>query len=142
MLDIFSKGPLKKELEKLLERISRVAWDVAIRMAQARDQLSLTRGEISGLKSLLASRDAHWEIATWSTEFQDELRWAKKRISILERFSKGRSVAIDRVVRGLPLAIAPISVRLPPVGSYPSSGGRPFMGVSKDESRQPVTTLC
>lgn len=139
---ILEKTMLKEELGKPSKHISWVTWDAATRVAQAWDQLSSAHGETLGLRSLVASKDAHWKIVAQSVGFQDELHWARKKISNLKQSSKDRSIAINPMVGGAPLAIIPISVRLPLTGSYLRSSNRPPVGIFKDESRKPITMPC
>lgn len=68
------------------------------------------------MKLVFSSREARWKFAARIAEFQDELRWSKKKIASLERSLESKSI-IDPIAEDSPMAILPISIRLPPIGS-------------------------
>lgn len=82
-------------------------------------QLLFARGEISSLESLLAFRDAWWEIITRLIGFQDELCQARKKITKFGWLARGKELMLDLEVGGLPLIIAPLSIRPPQMSLHP-----------------------
>lgn len=106
-IHIFKKTKFKEEMKKLSEKISRVAWDAAIKMAQVQSQLSSAYREVSSLESLLASREARWKIVARSVKFQDELCWAQKKIAKFKRSTRVKESMPGPKVKRSPLAIIP-----------------------------------
>lgn len=92
IVHIFEKTEFKKVLKKLSKKIFQVTWDAITKVAQVRSQLSSTRGEISSLELLLAFREARWENATRSAEFQNELCQVQEKITKLEWSVRGKEV--------------------------------------------------
>lgn len=70
---VFEKAIFIEKLKKLSKKVAKTTWDVAVKVALMQSQLSLAHGEIVALESLLASREARWEIVIQSLELQGEL---------------------------------------------------------------------
>lgn len=72
-----------------------------------RDWHSSAYGKIFGLRSLLMSRSACWEIATRLIELQDEFHWARKKISNLEQLWNCKGIAVDPEIGGYLWPLSP-----------------------------------